>query len=277
MSTNETRSATIGALAAALAKAQGALPHAIKDSANPYFKSKYADLAAVWDACRGPLSTNELAVIQSVLDDPANRVVVETVLMHSSGEWMSSRISMAPKDDTPQAVGSAITYARRYGLQAMVGIAPDDDDGNAASGRDKPERVVVAPRPKSTPQLTSTTASGTLGTAPMPYVTLDYRLNSPIPPAPAEDMSAKIQASIDAMKKETPVEYITPADKAKINMKFREALREDKQPLAEQFLHDYLRTVGILDPFGTPSVSFIPKSRFAEIGKGAVKFAADLE
>lgn len=131
----QNRSDSIGALAAALSKAQGAMEGASKANENPFFKSKYADLASVWDACRVPLSTNALAVVQTVDDAEANgRVIVETVLMHASGEWISGRIAMKPTKDDPQGIGSAITYARRYGLQAIVGIAPEDDDGNAASG-----------------------------------------------------------------------------------------------------------------------------------------------
>lgn len=134
------RSDSIAALAAALSKAQGSMTGATKHADNPFFKSKYADLASVWDACREPLSTNGLAVVQTVDDANDNgRIAVETVLMHASGEWISGRIAMKPVKDDPQAFGSAITYARRYGLQAIVGIAPEDDDGNAASGKLNPK------------------------------------------------------------------------------------------------------------------------------------------
>lgn len=135
-------SSTIGSLVAALAKAQGRITGALKDSANPFFKSKYADLAACWDACRIPLSENELAVIQvpEVVD---GRVMVITTLAHSSGEWVRSRLPMQPKDFTPQAIGSTITYARRYALAAMVGLAQVDDDAEAAQGRHKAEREEV--------------------------------------------------------------------------------------------------------------------------------------
>lgn len=128
------RSASIAALAAALAKAQGEMPGAMKDSLNPHFKSKYADLASIWDACRGPLSKHELAVIQL---PRTNRqlVTVETILAHSSGEWIGESLTLTAVQDTPQAVGSAITYGRRYGLAAVIGIAPEDDDGNAATHR----------------------------------------------------------------------------------------------------------------------------------------------
>jgi hypothetical protein len=126
------RSASIAALAAALAKAQGEMEGAAKGNTNPHFKSKYADLASVWDACRGPLAKNGLAVLQPVSADGA-RVTVTTILAHSSGDWIEESLTMTAQQNTPQGVGSAITYGRRYGLASMVGIAPEDDDGNAAS------------------------------------------------------------------------------------------------------------------------------------------------
>jgi hypothetical protein len=141
-----TRSAAIGALAAALAKAQGEMEAAAKANVNPHFKSKYADLASVWDACRGPLSKHGLAVLQPVSAD-GPKVTITTVLAHSSGEWIEEALTMTAQQNTPQAVGSAITYGRRYGLSAMVGIAPDDDDGNAASGNNGHARAVVEDAP----------------------------------------------------------------------------------------------------------------------------------
>lgn len=132
---------SVGKLALALAKAQGVMNGAVKDAANPFFKSKYADLASVWDACRKPLAENELAVAQSVSAHGAT-VTVTTYLIHSSGESITSSLSLTAKGDDPQSIGSAITYGRRYGLSAMVGIAPEDDDGNAAS---QPQRAQPAP------------------------------------------------------------------------------------------------------------------------------------
>jgi hypothetical protein len=126
------RSASIAALAAALAKAQGEMTGALKDKTNPHFKSSYADLASVWDAARGPLSKNGLAVLQPPSADGA-RVTVTTILTHSSGEWVESTFTMTATQNTPQGVGSCLTYARRYALASMLGIAPEDDDGNEAS------------------------------------------------------------------------------------------------------------------------------------------------
>lgn len=140
------QSEQINELAAALSKAQGKITGALKDSANPFFKSRYADLASVWDACRGPLSENGLAVVQLTESDDAG-VYVLTTLAHSSGQWMRSRLRLQPKDATPQGMGSAITYGRRYALAALVGVAQVDDDGNAASGRgEDPRSLKVDPR-----------------------------------------------------------------------------------------------------------------------------------
>lgn len=121
----------IGQLAAALAVAQGKMEGAKKDAANPFFKSKYADLASVWDCVRGPLSENGLACLQFPRATP-DGIEVETMLCHSSGEWVSESLALPSAKYDAQGLGSAITYARRYGLQSICGVAPEDDDGNAA-------------------------------------------------------------------------------------------------------------------------------------------------
>jgi hypothetical protein len=128
------RSEQINELVEALASAQGKIGHATKDSANPFFKSKYADLASVWEAIRGPLAEHGLSIIQCPSADGA-RVTITTMLAHRSGQWICSALTVTAKEDAPQAVGSAITYARRYALQSVAGVAPDDDDGEAAQGR----------------------------------------------------------------------------------------------------------------------------------------------
>ena len=130
------QSESIAALAAALSKAQASITGALKDSANPFFKSKYADLASCWDACRKPLTDNGLAVIQTIEAGEGGAVLV-TTLCHASGEWIKSYCPILTKDDSPQALGSAITYARRYALAAMCGLAQVDDDAEAAQGRHK--------------------------------------------------------------------------------------------------------------------------------------------
>jgi|CXWL01.1.fsa_nt_gi hypothetical protein len=127
--------AGIGKLAAALAKAQGEIKGAAKAKDNPFFKSKYADLAAVWDACREALAKNCLAVIQPTIWSPTAGLFLRTILAHESGETIEGDFPVKPVQDTPQGLGSALTYARRYSLASMVGVAPEgeDDDGNAGS------------------------------------------------------------------------------------------------------------------------------------------------
>jgi len=129
-----TMSQSIGSLAESLSKAQGMMTGATKDSKNPFFKSSYADLHAVWGAIREPLSKNGLAVVQTTETLPEGLCVV-TLLVHSSGEWIRSETPIMSAKQDAQGMGSGITYARRYALAAIVGIAQMDDDGEAAMGR----------------------------------------------------------------------------------------------------------------------------------------------
>lgn len=141
------KSPTIGNLAKALALAQSQIKGAVSDSKNPFFKSSYADLESVWDAIRVPLSSNSLSVSQIV-----DGMDLHTILMHESGEYLSSKYPLTPKDSTPQGIGSAITYARRYSLAAIAGVYQVDDDGEADHGRAQPQAQVkpqVAPKEAS--------------------------------------------------------------------------------------------------------------------------------
>lgn len=142
-----------GALAGALAKAQGEMQNAARDSENPFFKSTYADLTSVWDACRGPLSKNGLSITQTFENSPEGKLMLRTTLLHVSGGSVSSLLPIVPVKNDPQGVGSAITYMRRFSLSALVGIAPgDDDDGNAANGNEgKGPNGKQAPRGKEGP------------------------------------------------------------------------------------------------------------------------------
>lgn len=160
-SQNSSQSAEIGKLAEALAKAQGEMSGARADSENPYFKSTYADLSSVWEACRGPLSKNGLAVIQTTAAADQG-VKVVTTLAHSSGQWIRGELTMRPVKNDPQGIGSALTYARRYSLSGMVGIAPvEDDDGEGAMGRDtKPKKRANQPAQKSAPKQDPSTGNG---------------------------------------------------------------------------------------------------------------------
>lgn len=129
-----TRSETVGAIAAALAKAQSVMRNPAFDKQNSAYQGfRYASLGAHLDAIRNPLSANGISVVQPTAVAEAGRVHVTTMLLHTSGEWIASEITM-PCGNTAQAVGSALTYARRYSLAALVGIVgEDDDDGNAAT------------------------------------------------------------------------------------------------------------------------------------------------
>lgn len=137
-------------LAAALAKAQSAFKPLRRTSTNPYYNSRYAELSECIAACSEALQSNGLAVSQSPSYDPQAKVVtVTTLLMHTSGQWLQGELSLPAeglgKDKQPKldahTIGSAITYARRYAYQAILGIAAeDDDDGNrAAHVADDPE------------------------------------------------------------------------------------------------------------------------------------------
>jgi len=125
-------SESIKEIAAALSKAQGAMTGAKKGADNPFFKSKYADLAEVIKALSEPFAANGLSFIQSAgfVD---GKISVTTRIMHSSGEWLESDpCELPPVKNDPQAYGSAISYAKRYSLQSFAGVPSIDDDGNEA-------------------------------------------------------------------------------------------------------------------------------------------------
>lgn len=120
--------------------AQKELKTAKKDSANTYFKSSYADINAVLDACRSSLNNNGITILQPQVSKEGSNgqttEYVQTVLLHESGEFLlgETKVEVAKKND-PQALGSAITYARRYGLQSFMAMNADDDDGESAMDR----------------------------------------------------------------------------------------------------------------------------------------------
>jgi hypothetical protein len=163
-------SPTIGKLMDALAKAQGAMPAPLKNKKNPHFGSMYADHAAVVECSKPHLAANGLAIVQGngFKDE---RVVITTLLGHSSGEWIRTRLSIRPDKPTAQGIGSTVTYGRRYGHCAILNMAPDDDDdGNGASpapkkqDEPKPQNVAKPPareqsfQPDNTAQLARVTA-----------------------------------------------------------------------------------------------------------------------
>jgi hypothetical protein len=139
-----THSDEIKDIAIALSKAQGEMKGAKKDTENPFYKSKYADLASVWEACRDVFAKNNLAVLQAPGGTDPNTVSVTTMLIHSSGQWFKDTLIMTPVKNDPQNIVSCVTYARRCSLSAFAGVAPEEDDGNAASGKGKTEIVKLS-------------------------------------------------------------------------------------------------------------------------------------
>lgn len=129
-----------GGIAAALASAQQAMGPALKNAKNPHLKSKYADLASVMDACLPALNAAGIAVIQPTGSEEGERFV-DTVLIHgATGEELRCRVPLIIGKNDMQGYGSAVTYARRYGLMSMAGIAPEDDDGNEAAKNAPPKQ-----------------------------------------------------------------------------------------------------------------------------------------
>jgi len=137
----------INEIAAALAKAQAEIKNPHKDSINPHFKSRYVDLASGIDAVRAVLSKNGISIIQAPTVENLF-ITLETRLAHSSGQWISCTYPVIQFPAKQQEIGSAITYARRYSLFGLVGIAgDDDDDGNEASKRETAPPAKQAPKP----------------------------------------------------------------------------------------------------------------------------------
>lgn len=128
-------SESIKELATALSKVQGQLTFAVKDSANPFFKSKYADLESVWESCREALTKNGLAVIQMPGNYFEGRMWLVTRLVHSSGEWIEQEMSIPVAKQDAHGCLAAVTYMRRGALAAFLGIVQADDDGNTAAGK----------------------------------------------------------------------------------------------------------------------------------------------
>ncbi len=127
------QSPSLAKLLPALIRARGEFPALVKDSQNPHFKSMYADLAAVLDACDKPLGKHDLAILQVPVWD-GGALILQTTLCHTSGEWIRATYPVASDVTRPQVTGAGMTYARRYCYMAVAGIAPEDDDGNSASG-----------------------------------------------------------------------------------------------------------------------------------------------
>ena len=121
----------IDLITAALSKAQAEIENPSKDNLNPHFKSRYADLATVLEVCRGPLSKHGLSITQPLFME-GEKLVLATILSHTSGQWIKSFIPLPVQKPGSQEIGSCITYMRRYSLASLVGIFQEDDDGEAS-------------------------------------------------------------------------------------------------------------------------------------------------
>lgn len=140
------RSEQLNELGKALSAAQAVIKGAAKDTKNDFFKAKYADLSSVWDACRESLTANGLSVSQFCLPSDPGTLALTTMLLHSSGQFISGTMTMPLGKADPQGFGSALTYARRYGLAAIVGVCPDDDDAEGAMSRSENRQPVSEAR-----------------------------------------------------------------------------------------------------------------------------------
>lgn len=161
----------IDQIAEALIAVQSEMGTVTKENENPYFKSKYADLAAVHRLCMPILTKNGLCVSQ-VCAPSEKGVKIVTLLLHKSGQYLGSELEMIPTKMDPQGIGSAITYARRYALMAIIGlVAEEDDDGNAAS---TPPQKYNAPKKYHTPTPKSN-ATSTFGELYSQYVKLGLK------------------------------------------------------------------------------------------------------
>ena len=188
-------SESIAALAGALAKAQLQIEPASKNATNPHFRSHYADLASIWDACRGPLNTNGLSIVQFPCDGEVGRTGLCTMLLHSSGEWISEVVTTRSQKDDPQGLGSALTYLRRYALAAVVGVtATEDDDGNAASTPANARAAAPAPRPYIPPPVSPPAVNA----PPMAHKPVSQPVSQPV--QTATSTNSAVQAIVEFYK-----------------------------------------------------------------------------
>ena len=191
-------SESIALLAGALAKAQLQIEPASKNATNPHFRSHYADLASIWDACRGPLNTNGLSIVQFPCDGEVGRTGLCTMLLHSSGEFISEVVTTRSQKDDPQGLGSALTYLRRYALAAVVGVtATEDDDGNAASTPANARVAAPAPRPYIPPPVSMPAVN-----APAPSKPVSQPVSQPVakPVQTATAGTSAVQAIVEYYK-----------------------------------------------------------------------------
>ncbi len=143
------QSGSLAKWAPAFVAAQLKIKNALKDSTNPHFNKAYADLASVSDACKQHLNEAGIGILQFPAPAPDGKLGLETMLLHTSGEFLSGTGYLPIDRGGPQAYGSALTYARRYYLAAITGVCPADDDGNAANRQQEDQHEYVPPAPLS--------------------------------------------------------------------------------------------------------------------------------
>lgn len=164
------KSAEINEIAAALIKAQAEMPAALKDGLNPHLKNKYASLSSLWEVARPILKTHGLALIQTFDCNNIDKPTIITTLMHTSGQFIEGALPMpVAKQNDPQAVGSAITYGRRYSMAAMLGIVADeDDDAESAKNRGNKNNAkdTLPPNPGKTDAPNTNNGNGNASLAP---------------------------------------------------------------------------------------------------------------
>lgn len=176
-------------IAAALNKAQRNIGAATKGTANPFFRSKYADLGSVMEACKEALNDQGISILQPVVSDETGDYV-ETMLLHESGEYVSSRMKLVVNKPNMQELGSAISYARRYGLQSMVFIPAEDDDGEHTMRRgQKGSTEVSKVNPVTMVSTTSTTPNVALTTT------------ETLPPGAIQATEVSSKAEVQPLKK----------------------------------------------------------------------------
>lgn len=191
-------SESIKNLSAALNRAQKKIGAAVKGSANPFFKSRYADLGAVMEACKDQLNSEGITVLQPVHSDETGDYV-ETILLHDSGEFMSSRMRLLASKNM-QELGSNTSYARRYGLQSMVFIPAEDDDGEASMGRSKQSAATV-----------KVTAINSAVTLPTPSNPVAATVVVPVPTASTSE-PAKVEPAKKSSFKKAVAQITKPAE-----------------------------------------------------------------
>lgn len=169
-------SASIGKISQALLKAQRKMGNAVKDAKNPYYKSSYADLNSVREASHPALNEEGISVLQPMVQKDG-RSYVRTLLLHESGEWLASDTEVvASKANDPQAQGSAISYARRYGLQSFLSLGAEDDDGEKAMARSAPAKSAPVQQTAPVQQAEQQQAAATPAPEEKPKATFKDRL-----------------------------------------------------------------------------------------------------